>query len=43
MKNTVSVELKNENVLNLLYDLEKMDILHIVREPEIEELNILKN
>jgi hypothetical protein len=37
MKNTVSVELKNENALNLLYDLEKMDILHIVREPELEK------
>jgi hypothetical protein len=42
MKNTVSVELKNENALNLLYDLEKMDILHIVRESEIEELNNVK-
>ena len=42
MKNTVSVELKNENALNLLYDLEKMDILHIVREPEIEKIFIDK-
>jgi hypothetical protein len=42
MKNTVSVELKNENALNLLYDLEKMDIIHIVREPEIENLYIDK-
>ena len=33
MKNTVLVELKNENALNLLYDLEKMDILHVVKEP----------
>ncbi len=42
MKKTVSVELKNENALNLLYNLEKMDILHIVREPEIEGLNNVK-
>ena len=32
MKNTVLVELKNENALNLLYDLEKMDILHVVKD-----------
>ena len=38
MKNTVSVELKNENALNLLYDLEKMDILHILREPELKKI-----
>ncbi len=37
MKNIVSVELKNENALNLLYDLQKMDILHVVQEPEIAE------
>ena len=42
MKNTVSVQLKNENALNLLYDLEKMDILHIVPEPEIEQLNTIE-
>ena len=44
MGNKIIVELKNENALNLLYDLEKMDILHVVREPEIEELkHIEKN
>lgn len=37
MKNTILVELKNDNALNLLYDLEKMDILYVVREPELEK------
>ena len=37
MKNTVSVKLKNEYALNLLYDLEKMDILQVLREPELEK------
>lgn len=38
MKNTIVVELKNDNALNLLYDLEKMDILHVVREPDLEKI-----
>ena len=40
MGNQIVVELKNENALNLLYDLEKMDILHIVREKETEKIKI---
>lgn len=38
MRNTILVELKNDNALNLLYDLEKMDILHIVREEAPEKM-----
>ncbi len=38
MKNTVLVELKNDNALNLLYDLEKMNIIQVVREPEPEKI-----
>jgi hypothetical protein len=38
MGNKIVVELKNENALNLLYDLEKMDILHVVREDEPEKI-----
>lgn len=38
MRNQIVVELKNENALTLLYDLEKMDILHIVREEEPEKI-----
>lgn len=40
MGNQIVVELKNENALNLLYDLEKMDIHHIVREKEPEKIKL---
>lgn len=40
MGNQIVVELKNENALTLLYDLEKMDILHIVREEEPEKIKL---
>jgi len=40
MENQIVVELKNENALNLLYDLEKMDILHIVRKEEPEKIKL---
>ncbi len=38
MGNKIIVELKNENALNLLYDLEKMDILQVLSEPEPEKI-----
>ena len=40
MGNTILVELKNKNALNLLYDLEKMDIIHVVKEHEPDKINI---
>lgn len=40
MGNQVIVELKNKDALTLLYDLEKMDILHIVREQEPEKMKL---
>jgi hypothetical protein len=40
MGNTILVELKNDNALNLLYDLERMDILHIVREEAPEKIKL---
>ncbi|MBC7640842.1 MAG: hypothetical protein H7174_00655 [Flavobacterium sp.] len=33
-------QLKNDNALNLLYDLEKMDILNVIRENETEKISI---
>ena len=40
MGNTVLVELKNHNALNLLHDLEKMDIIHIVEDDLPKKINI---
>jgi hypothetical protein len=40
MKNTVLVELKNDNALNLLYDLEKMDILHIIKNNSVNKIDV---
>lgn len=40
MKNTILVELKNDNALNLLYDLEKMDILHVVTDKFPSKIDI---
>lgn len=40
MGNQIVVELKNENALNLLHDLERMDIIHIVREKEPEKIKL---
>lgn len=40
MKNTILVELKNDNALNLLYDLQKMDILQVVTDKFPSKIDI---
>jgi hypothetical protein len=37
MKNTVLIELKNKNALNLLHNLEKMNIIEIIKEKKTTE------
>ena len=37
MANTVLVELNNSNALNLLYDLEKMNVLRVLKNNSVSE------